>query len=194
MSEDSPYSSLSKPWQKFFQKFEEAETIKASTWKEVHALGYICNRFEKLHEQKFAVTIKNAPTKSPDIYMVKRVMAMLNTTDMRVMKEYIDWVYDNRIVPKKVHFKKIGYFATSEFVNDFLFQRKKAKQISRTMEVPENYKEIASQFGIDINTYGDLAFLKLSVDRGSDKTGTHSVLLGNLEALGLDINQLKELK
>jgi len=61
-----PLDGLSKPWQKFFKKFEEIDTIKVSEWKDVHVLAYICQRYEQQYGRKFAVTIKGAPTKSPD--------------------------------------------------------------------------------------------------------------------------------
>ena len=85
--EDSYLDGLSKPWQKFFKKFDEIDGLKVSQWKQVHVLAYTCKRWEKLYGRRFAVAIKSAPSKSPDMYQVKRVIAMLGTTNMRVVKE-----------------------------------------------------------------------------------------------------------
>lgn len=189
-----PLDGLSKPWQKFFKKFEEIDTIKVSEWKDVHVLAYICQRYEKQYGRKFAVTIKGAPTKSPDMYMVKRIRAMVGTTNMRTIKAYVDWVFDNKIIPKRVVFQKIGFFVTSAFVNEFSFAKKKAAEITRTTEVPGAYKHIGSELGVAINTYGDLAFIQMSVERKEDASSPQFVLLKNLELLGLDLNKLKELK
>jgi hypothetical protein len=60
--------------------------------------------------------------------------------------------------------------------------------------VPEVYKTIAKELGININTYGDLAFIQMSVERNKDKESPHYVLLGNLELIGLDLVKLKGLK
>ena len=50
MSEEiNELAAFSKPWQKFFKKFEEIESLKVSEWKEVHILAHICKRFKQLH-------------------------------------------------------------------------------------------------------------------------------------------------
>lgn len=191
---NNPLDGLSKPWQKFFKKFEEIENIKVSDWKDVHVLAHICKRYEKQYGHKFAVTIKGAPTKSPDMYMVKKIRAMLGTTNMRVIKDYIDWVFDQKIIPRRVQFKKIGFFVTSAFVNDFNFNRKKKTEITRSTEVPAAYKHIASELGVAITTYGDLAFLNMAIERNGDPSSPQFILLKNLELLGLDLDKLKEIK
>lgn len=191
--EMDPLAGLSKPWQKFFKRFEEINEIKVSEWKEVHILGYICKKYEEKFHRKFIVTIKGAPTKSPDIYMVKRISAMLSTTNKRTVKEYIDWAFDHKI--KKQPFRKIGFFLTQGFGNEFLeYREKKKNDWDRSTQVPAIYKTIAEELGININTYGDLAFIQMAANRNNDKTTPHNVLLGNLELIGLDLNKLKVLK
>lgn len=191
---NDPQDGLSKPWQKFFQKFDELDEMKVSKWKDVHVLAYICKRYEKQYGHKFAVTIKGAPTKSPDMYMVKKIRAMLGTTNMQTVKDYIDWVFENKIIAKRTRFKKIGFFVTSAFINDFNFIKKKKAEITRSTEVPGVYKHIASELGIDISTYGDLAFIQIAIERKEDPRSPQFILIKNLELLGLDINKIKELK
>lgn len=192
-----PYAGLNAYWRKFFNKFDDIDdpTFKVSKWKEVHILAYICKRYEQLFNKKFAVTIKGAPGKSPDIYMVKTIIASLNTSNNNIVKEYIDWVYDTKIVPKKVKFRRIGFFVTSGFANEFLDTRaNKRKKMSKSLELPGSYVEIAKDLGITVKTYGDLAFIKMSLDRNSDdKSSPYYVLISNLELLGLDMQQLKEM-
>jgi len=193
--DNDPYAGLNAAWRKFFNKFNEIETLKPLEWKEVHLLAYICKRYEALFKNKFSVAIKGAPGKSPDIYIVKRIIASLNTTNTRTIKEYIDWVYDNKIIPKRVHFRKVGFFLTEGFANEFLHNRMKKKTITRSTPLPESYKDIAKDLGIEVNTYGDLAFIQLDVERKPEDTqNPRYILLGNLELLGLDLKAIKEMQ
>jgi hypothetical protein len=181
---------LSKPWQKFFAKFEEINSIKVSQWKEVHLLAYISKRFEDTFGRKFPVTIKGAPSKSTDVYQAKQIMAMLGTTNMKTVKDYIDWVYDNKVVPKNAKFRKIGYFLTSDFMNEFMFAKEAKMKIKRSTELPADYKCIADNLGVHANTYGDLAFIKMAADQGSNQ---YKLLFANLEVAGFDSTVLERI-
>lgn len=193
MSEEiNELAAFSKPWQKFFKKFEEIESLKVSEWKEVHILAHICKRFKQLHGVDFSITVKGAPSKSPDVYIIKRIMLMLNTSNMKTIKNYIDWVFDMKVIPKRVRFQKVGFFLTNGFANEFKFFQKKEKEFDRSTPVPESYKHIAKELDVDIETYGDLAFILLAAD--SEPSSKYKVLIGNLELLGLDLNKIKELK
>lgn len=193
--ENDPYAGLNAHWRKFFNKFEEINdpNLKVSKWKEVHVLAHICKRYKDLYKRKFSVTIKGAPSKSPDIYVIKRMIAYLNTTNMNVVKQYVDWVFDTKIIPKKTVFRKVGYFLTEGFANEFNHERLKEKEITRTTELPPGYVSIANDLGIKVKNYGDLAFIKMANDRNLDKTSSKYVLLMNLEMLGLNLDKLKEL-
>lgn len=196
--ENDPYAGLNAYWRKFFKKFEEIDdpNMKPSQWKEVHVLAYICKRYEQQYGRKFSVTIKGAPTRSPDMYVVKRIIASLNTTNMRTVKEYIDWVFDKKIIPKKTHFRKVGYFLTEGFANEFFHEKMNKKSgFKRSSGLPAAYIKIAEDLGINISTYGDLAFLQMAVERKPDDTDNpRYVLLANLELLGLNLNALKEME
>jgi hypothetical protein len=184
---------LNKHWQKFFSKFAEIDTLDPTEWKEVHVLSYICRRFEQKFGRKFSVTIKGAPGKSPDIYIIKTIYAALNRPNMRLLKDYVDWVFDHKV--GKSPFYKIGFFSAAGFANEFLDSRRKiAVSWERSTPVPAVYKTIASELGIVINTYGDLAFIQMSLDRFEDKTSPNYILMGNLDVMGLDINRLRKLK
>jgi len=186
-----PTDGLSKHWQKFFKRFDEIDTLKVSQWKEVHFLAYICKRFKDTFGRNFSVTIQNCPSKSPDIYAIKRIIAMLGTTNMRTVKEYIDWVYDKKIVPKRTRIRKVGYFLTSGFGNEFYFDRKQAPKIKRSTELPDDYKRVATTLGVSASTYGDLAFIKMAADQS--QSSPYNVLFANLEAMGFDLDILKEI-
>lgn len=110
-----PTKLLSKPWQKFFAKFLDIETLRTSQWKEVHLLAYICKRYESLYKTKFAFSFKGAPSKCPEMYLVRQMIAMLATTNPKIIKEYIDWVYDFKIIPKNAKIRSLGFFYDAKF-------------------------------------------------------------------------------
>jgi hypothetical protein len=185
---------ISKHWINFFNKFKEIDTLKVSQWKEVHILSYICKRFKDTFGVDYSIEIKGAPGKSKNIFFIKNIYATLGTSDSRMVKDYIDWVYDGVIVPKKTRFRTINFFVNESFANDFKFYKKQKKVITRTTEIPKEYKDLCNTFNVEINTYGDLSFLLLSVEKGMDKSGNNNLLLQNLQAIGLDFNDLKEIK
>lgn len=196
--ENDPYAGLNTYWKKFFKKFEEIDNpeFKTSQWNEVHILAYICKRYEQYLGRKFAVTIKGAPSKSPDIYVIKRIIASLNTTNMLTIKDYIDWVFDKKVIPKKSHFRTIGFFLTQGFVNEFFHEKNSKKnKFTRSTGLPASYIKIAEDLGIKISTYGDLAFIQMAVERKpNDTENQRYILLANLELLGLNLNSLKEME
>lgn len=193
---DDPQAGLNTYWKKFLKKFEEIEdeSLKVSKWKEVHMLAYICKRYEFLFGHRFALDMKKSPGKSQDIYMIKRLVASLNTTNMRTIKEYVDWVFDNKIIPQRTHFRKIGFFLTNNFINEFSYASRMNKRITRSKELPAAYITIAKDLGVNVNTYGDLAFLQMAIDRNKEKDTPRYILLSNLELLGLDLKELMEME
>ena len=195
--ENDPYAGLNTYWKKFFKKFDEIDNpeFKTSQWKEIHVLAYVCKRYERHFGRKFSVTIKGAPSKSPDIYVIKRIIASLNTTNMRTVKDYIDWVFDKKIIPRKSHFRTVGFFLTQGFANEFFHERVKKTKITRSSKLPESYIKIGEDLGVNINTYGDLAFIQMAVERNPDDIkNPRYILLANLELLGLDFKSLKEME
>jgi hypothetical protein len=113
---------------------------------------------------------------------------------MRSIKEYVDWVFDNKIIPKRSHFRKIGFFLTNDFINEFAYAVKKNNKIVRSKELPPAYITIAQDLGIDVNTYGDLAFLQMAIEKNKEKDTPRYILLSNLELLGLDLKELMEME
>lgn len=191
----NPTSLLTKPWQKFLARFNEIDTIKISQWKEIHILAYIYKRYEQTYKRKYSITIKNAPSKCPDMFMTKSIISSLNTSNMNIVKSYIDWVFDKKIIPQKKVIRTLGFFTTYGFYNEFLAHKKESEIIKRSTELPLNYKELANSLDVEAQTYGDLGFIKLTTDRiGNDLTNKHVQFMANLEAMGFDLKILEELK
>lgn len=196
MTDDKVIELLSKPWQKFLAKFKEIESLPITEWKEPHALGYFCQRYEKHYTQKFALSFRGAPSKCNEIYMIKKTMAMLNTIEMTVVRDYIDWVFDCKIIPTGIKIRSIGFLTTPGFGNEFNQYKNKKKKIIKSTELPDKYQKIANDLEVHANTYGDLAFIKMVLDQSSDSETLipYKVLFNNLINLGFEPNILNTLQ
>ncbi len=194
--ENNSLDGLSKPWQKFFKRFEEIETLKVSQWKDVHVLAYICKRFEQHYGRKFSIAVKNAPTKSPDVRLTKCMMAMLGTTNMHIIKEYVDWIYDKKIIPQKKNIRTLAYFMMQGLGNEFYFEREKNNKITRSSVLPDEYKSLAEAIGVNVNTYGELAFIKKALDQApdSESRAPYRKLFLHLKSLGFEESMLEGVK
>lgn len=186
---------LSKPWQKFLAKFNDIDTIPVSEWKEVHLLGYFCRRYEKCFAKKFALSFRGAPSKCNEIYMIKKTMAMLNTIDPNVVHDYIDWVFDVKIIPGRINIRSIGFLTTPGFGNEFNTYRAKKMKVSKFTELPSKYQQVVDALNLPVATYGDLAFVKMSLDQNpeSDSKAPYKTLFRNLISLGFELETLNNL-
>jgi hypothetical protein len=186
---------LSKPWQKFLAKFKEIENLPIPEWKEPQLLGYFCKRYEKYFENKFALSFRGAPSKCNEIYMIKKVMAMLDTTDPEIVHQYIDWVFDCKIIPSKIKIRSIGFLTTPGFGNEFNVYRNKKIKIIKSTELPIKYQQLADTLNLPVSTYGDLAFIKMALDqtKDSEARAPYKKLFNNLIAIGFEPNVLNNL-
>lgn len=190
-----PNQLLSKPWRKFLDKLNEFDSLKISSWKEVHILGYVCKRYQQLYNHKFALSFKGQPSRCPEIYLIKKVMAMLTTTDQRIVKEYIDWVFDQKIIPQDRHIRSLGYLTTPNLGNEFLSYRQKKNKICKSTPLPSEFKQVADTLQIPIITYGDLAFAKMALDQSptSESRAPYRSLFNTLQILGFETSILNNL-
>lgn len=186
---------LSKPWQKFLTKFNDIDNLSIKEWKEVHILGFFCRRYEKCFQQKFALSFRGAPSKCNEIYMIKKTMAMLNSTDPMVIHDYIDWIFDFKIIPNKIKIRSIGFLTTPGFGNEFNQYKIKKEKIGKFTELPTKYQKVADVLDLPVSTYGDLAFIKMALDQSSDNESRipYKVLFRDLIALGFEPTVLNDL-
>jgi hypothetical protein len=188
--------SLTKPWQKFLKRFDEINDLQVSKWAEIHVLAYICKRYREHYGRNYSITIKGAPSKSPDMYLIKRMMATLNTTNMKVVKEYVDWIFDVKIIPKRKRIRTLAFFVSPGLGNEFHFYYAEKNKITRSTVLPDEYKALAVALEVNINTYGELAFIKMALDQApnSESRQKYKRLLLHLKSLGFEESQLEGLK
>lgn len=188
--------SLGKVWENFFKKINLHKETPVEDWKEYQILGYLVARFESHFQRKFAFALNSQPAKCSEMFFIKKIVYSLDAKDPEIVKKYIDWVFDKKIIPGKVKIRTIGYFHNSSFANQFLDDLKKLNQITRTTALPEEYKTIVNYFKAPAETFGDLAFVKKVIESNPDDEDsiTFKKMFSNLISIGFKEDCLKDLK
>lgn len=198
ITQDEEFMNLlpTKWWQNFFKKFDEIEDKKVSQWKEVHQLSHFSQRYEDLYGRRYAFSLRGSPSKCTEIVFIKKIGAMLGTSNQRTIKEYIDWVFDEKIIPKKRRIQKLSFFMTIGFGNEFLAYKEDQKRVERSTELPPDYLSLIESMDICAATYGDLAFIRQSINQNPNDENKliYKKLLDKLYAIGLDNKILDTLK
>lgn len=188
--------SIGKVWETFFKKLSLHKELPIEDWKEYQLLGYLVSRLEVYLQRKFAFSLTGQPAKCSEMFFIKKIIYSLDTKDPEIVKSYIDWVFDKKIIPNKVKLRTVGYFHNSSFANQFLDQNKKINQITRTTILPEEYKTIVNFFKAPAETFGDLAFVKKIIDSNpeDEDSVTFKKMFANLISIGFKEECLKDLK
>jgi hypothetical protein len=150
-------------WKQFFAKFPEIETLDVEQWKPVHILAYFCKKYQDQYGVKYQFKFNSpTPLKSFEVFQVKK-MAMLLSSSPKILKEYIDWVYLNKVVKAKRRLTSISFMTnegvTGEYKMNVLLAGKKNLNVDRTTPLPTKYVDVFQDIGISVSSYGDLAFL-----------------------------------
>lgn len=193
---ESKIEQIGKVWETFFKKLSKHNDLQVNDWKEYQILGYLVSRLESYLQRKFAFALTGQPSKCPEMFFIKKVIYSLDTNDPEVVKSYIDWVFEKKIIPSNVKLRSIGYFHNSSFANQFLDEVKKSKKITRATTLPEEYKTIVSFFKAPAETFGDLAFIKKVIESNpeDEDSVTFKKMFSNLISIGFKEDCLRDLK
>ena len=174
-------------YKKFFDKFVEIEKLDVAEWKPVHILAYFCKKYQDQYQIKYQFKYNSpSPLKCFEVFQVKK-LAMLLSSNPNILKEYIDWIYENKVVKAKRRLTSISFMThdgvVGEYKTNVLLAGKKNLSVDRSTSLPKNYQDIMeSVAGIAIKTYGDLAFVS-QMDPLSPEL---SLALEQLKAAGFD--------
>jgi hypothetical protein len=196
IAQDEEFLNLlpSKWWVKFFKKFDEIDTVPEHEWEPVHLLAHFCRRYQRHFEKRFSFGLKGSPSKCPEVFQIKQVMAVLGTSNQVVVREYIDWIFDIKIIPANKKIRSIGFMANSSYCNEFHLYRQEKKKINRTTEIPEDYKKVVDELGLPVRTFGDLAFAKQAVDTNPRGREAYERMFDKLYAIGFEYQMLQGLR
>lgn len=150
-------------YKKFFATFDEIETLDVSLWRPSHILGYFCKKYQEQYNTKYQFKFNSpSPLKCFEVFQIKR-LAMLLSSNPTILKEYIDWIYQTKVVQAKRKLTSISFMTHEGLVQDYkmnvLLKGKKNLNVDRSTQLPEKYREIFQNIGIFITTYGELTFL-----------------------------------
>jgi hypothetical protein len=178
-------NEISPAYTKFFAKFNEHETLDISKWSLIDLLAYFCKKYENHYGVKYTFRFNNnAPSKSYEMYRMKSLAQMI-TSDVAVLKNYIDWLFETEVIARKKRITALGFITNIELVNKFKFM-KPNDNIDRSTLLPANYMNIIKSFNAPISNYGDLALIKDSEDYGE--------MMRALVVAGFDVKILDKVK
>lgn len=174
----SPY------YEKFFQKFKEIDILPISEWKAHHLLAYLCQKYEEYYGFRYSFKFDDtSPTKSHEMWQMRKLANML-TADPTVLKQYLDWIFETKIIERKKKITSLGYFTHQDIVNEFKFKFLfNKKELSRADQLPSSVLNLCTTYGKqEVKTYGDLAFAKRLPDMAD--------LIQAIENSGFDLQLL----
>lgn len=178
-------------YQKFFVKFAEIDTLPVEQWKLVHLLSYFCRKYKETYQLDYAWKFNNPnPNKCFEVWQMNTLVAKLSAKP-QILKDYIDWAYDNLVPKAKRRFTSLSFMTKDEVVNPYkmevLFGKKSSPNIDRSTPLPEKYHQALGKYFSSITTYGALAFA-MQMDpklEGLDEA------LERMKVLGFDMEILK---
>lgn len=174
-------------YRQFFEKFKEIETLDMNEWKPVHILAYFDKKYVEAYSVKYKYKFNSpSPTKCFEIFQIKR-LAMLLSSNPKILKEYIDWIYQTKVGQAKRRLTSISFMTHEGVVNDYkmnvLLAGKKNLNVDRSTPLPMNYQVVLEgAAGVSIKTYGDLAFLSQMDPLPSDV----AIALDKIREMGFD--------
>lgn len=182
-----------KKWEDFILRFEEIKGLEIKEWKPVHLIGYFISKYKNKYNLNYQLKFNSpAPSKSFEIFQIKRLCSIL-TSNPILLKEYIDWVFVNKVPLTKKRFTSISFLTKEETMSEYkmtvLFASQTQNQINRSMNLPANYLEILESFNLPLKTYGDLAFAVQEEPLPQDL----ELALLKMSNLGFDQNSLHKI-
>lgn len=151
-------------YKKFFDKFVEIETLEVAQWKPAHLLGYFAKKYKETYNVDYSWKFNNEnPTKSFEVWQLN-VMASKLSANPKILRDYIDWVFEIEVPKVKTKFRSISFLTQDDRViyykMNILLAGQKNLSVDRSTPLPSIYRDaFNTTAGISINTYGDLAFI-----------------------------------
>lgn len=171
---------------KFFGTFKEIDILEISQWKPSHLLGYFCKKYKDIYNTDYKFKFNSpSPIKSFEVFQIKK-LAMLLTSNPQLLKDYIDWVFENKVIKAKRKLTSISFMTNEHTINEYkmnvLLAGKKNLNVSRSTELPQKFKDVFKQIGVNVNTYGELSFISKMDSISSDLLSA----MDKIEKLGFD--------
>jgi hypothetical protein len=171
-------------YKKFFEKFKEIDKLETKEWKMTHVLGYFANRYKQTYGVDYSWKFNTPlPSKCVEVFRLNALASKLSSQP-EILKDYIDWVFINKVPLAQKRFSSISFLTKDEFAFEYkaILLAPQQSVVSRATMLPEKYKTVFKDCETPINTYGDLAFI-VQVPTLSDNM---SLAIKKIEQLGFD--------
>src|SRR5690606_19217033 len=141
----------------FFEKFAEIDKLDVTAWKPVHILAYFCKKYEEQYKTKYSFKFNSPkPMNCFEVFQIKKLASML-TANPTLLRDYIDWIYTNKVVKAKRRLTSISFMTHEEVVKEYKFNvllaGKKNLNVDRSTPLPIQYQQAFAQTGTAIKTY-----------------------------------------
>lgn len=189
----SKYPSIH--YQKFFDKFPEIDTTEIKDWCQTHLISYFVRRYKDHYGTDYTFRFNStAPGKCYEVYNFNKLAHQISV-DPIILKDYIDWWFANKIIIKKRKITSLAFLTDANIINEYkenkLLMGK--RKIDRSTTIPTNFLVVIRKFDNDIETYGDLAFIKRCIS-SNDYEHKHIEMMQELNKVGMDLNSLDRVK
>jgi hypothetical protein len=179
-------------YQKFFDGFKNIDTLPVEQWGKTELLGYFCHKYKQTYNVDYPWKFNHqSPSKCFEVWQFNTLCSKLSANP-QILKEYIDWAYLNVVPKAKRRLTSISFLTRDEVVipykMDILLGGKKNLSVDRSTSLPSNLREAFRLVGVDVNTYGDLAFLF-----HMEQTPEIASAFAEIEALGFDKSILERI-
>lgn len=159
-------------YEKFFEKFEEINTLDVHSWNTTHLLGYFCKKYQDTYNTPYRFKFNSpSPTKCFEVFQMKKLASLL-TSQPKLLRDYIDWIYETKVIKAKRKLTSISFMTHEglilEYRDSVLMAGQRGETLDRSKSLPDNYKVIFSKAGVTLSTYGELAFLSQMTEQSSE--------------------------
>lgn len=184
-----------KRWETFFKKLDLYSSQELDTWNDYQLLGYFCKQFYDYTNCLFPFAFTTTPGKCKELFFIKSLKAMLNTEAPFLVKEYIDWMFSEKIIPKKIQIRSFALLNNNNNVAEFLLNKKRSSIITKNTNIPKEFQSVIESYNLSAITYGDLAFILRAIEQDpTDPTRQeYAKMFKVLEVMGLSKEIIKEL-
>ncbi len=183
-----------KSWEKFFARFDERKTLNLEEWKPIHLLSYFSEKYKQKYNIQYSFKFNTtAPSKSFEVWQMNKLGTILST-DPKLLKEYIDWVFEAKTINLKKRFSSISFLTKEEHVREFklnhlMVSKSNNDRFDRAIGLPKEYLSILLKHNLhSIQTYGDLSFLLLV-----DKSEEINQVIAELKNIGFNEDILNKI-
>lgn len=192
--EKKPKLELPKRWVSFFARINAISDANVDEWTNLDFLAYFGFRFKKHFGRQYSFdTAKRSPSSSSDVFFVSKLANLLQTTNPNKIKNYIDWVFDHKVIRNNRKITSFGYFINNNLCNEYFNFAQKRDKTTKSTELPKEYQEVINLLNLSVGTWGDLLFVKQAVDANPIGREEYQKMFNELYKIGFEFNMLEGL-